>query len=347
MAASVATASITASQTQAQKSRQELAANMAASILTGVVNTVCTNPLDTLKTRWQASAGLQGQSLVEFSRSILAEEGLWRGFWKPGLGPVLCAGTMSVGCRYGLYPTFRDGLGGTSAWLLGHENTTEKVGPVGMFFAGLSAGMVGYFLASPFLQVKVQMQVEAGRVGPAGLYETGVCKGQPPTYRSGLHALQTLAGHGSREVVTWTSALRRLWRGSSVITVRGGVLSASQLAGYDATKTQLKKQGVLTDGPALHVASSLVAAVCATTCSMPLDVLLTFYQGALNMGGDRAQRYCSRGPLHCARVMLRENGPSIFMRGWVANFARMTPVCVGSLYLFEQMRRVVGIGYLD
>jgi hypothetical protein len=47
-----------------------------------------------------------------------------------------------------------------------------------MFVAGLFAGMTGYFCATPLLQVKTQMQVEAGKLGPEGLYVTGARKGQ-------------------------------------------------------------------------------------------------------------------------------------------------------------------------
>lgn len=343
-----------ASDLQAQKSRRELKANMSAAVLTGIVNTLCTNPMDTFKTRWQVSASLPKRetlTLPAFGHRIMLEEGLWHGFWKPGLGPVLCGGTISIGCRYGLYPYARDCLGLARAWLLpgaaGDAADVEKIGPGGMFLAGLSAGMVGYFLAAPFLSVKVQMQCEAGRLGPDGCLETGVRAGQPPTYRNGAQALCSLAAQGAADGGGPPGALRVLWRGATVITMRGAMLSASQLAGYDATKTQLKKSGVMADGPALHLAASLAAALSATTCSAPLDVVLTLYQGAQNLGGEHRERYGSRGPLHCARVMLRESGPSIFMRGWVASFARLTPVCVGSLWLFEQMRKVVGIGYLD
>merc|ERR1719491_2279920 len=102
-------------------------------------------------------------------------------------------------------------------------------------------------------------------------------------------------------------------------------MNGSQMMGYDATKTQMKAHGLLSDGGHCHVGASVVAALCCTTCSMPFDVTLTFYQSAITLGGERKQRYGSRGPLSCARIMLKEAGPSIFMHGWVSMFAKMLP----------------------
>merc|ERR1712159_121657 len=115
--------------------------------------------------------------------------------------------------------------------------------------------------ASPLLQVKTQMQAEAGMLGKDGLYQTGVRSGFPPAYKNGFHGLGVVASSGG---------MAGLWRGSAVIIGRGAVLSASQLMAYDGIKTTAKKHNLLQDGPTLHIMSSLVAAVVCTTSSMPL-----------------------------------------------------------------------------
>lgn len=319
---------------QARKSRQELAANLLASSGTGVANVCLTNPINTLKVRWQVQSQLSlDASLLSFSRQILVKEGLWAGLWAPGLLPGLIGSVASIGMRYGTYPLVRDSF----AWAAG------KSGAANMFAAGLTSGMVGYFLASPFLMIMVRMQSEAGLVGHDGKFVTGARVGSPPAYPGTLHALRTIAG-GSPGTV---SAIHALWHGSSVITLRGGVLNGSQMMAYDWTKTQLKDGSSLSDGPSLHVLASLVAAVSATTCSMPVDVVLTFYQSSQNAGGSRQERYGSKGPLSCARAMLEDSGPMIFMRGWLPNFARLAPTCIFSMWLYEQLRLLAGIGYLD
>ena len=323
---------------QARKSRRELAANVLASFSTGVTTIAFTNPMDTLKCRWQVAAGAGERTLRGAVACIAAEEGVWRGLWRPGLGPNMAAMGCAIGCRNGLYPTVRDTLGWTRSLAMPSAGPPEKVGPAGMFAAGLLAGMLGYLLASPLLQVKTQMQAEAGRLGADGRYETGARAGRPPSYRGGAHALRALSAQGG---------VRALWRGAGVIVARGAVLSASQLSAYDAVKTALRGDGLLGDGPALHATASLVAALCCTSCSMPLDVVLTVYQSAHSLGGDRLERYGRAGPLGCAAALLREGGPGALFRGWLPAFARLAPTCVFSFALYEQLRALFGLGFLD
>merc|ERR1719353_82234 len=114
--------------------------------------------------------------------------------------------------------------------------------------------MTGYFFATPLLQVKTQMQVEAGKIGTDGMYMTGARTGLSPTYTGTFNALSILANDGAANGGV-AGSLAALWRGAAVIIGRGAVLSASQLAAYDWTKTWLKSMGY-TDGPVLHFAAS-------------------------------------------------------------------------------------------
>eukprot|EP00441_Pelagodinium_beii_P033565 CAMPEP_0197630544 /NCGR_PEP_ID=MMETSP1338-20131121/7991_1 /TAXON_ID=43686 ORGANISM="Pelagodinium beii, Strain RCC1491" /NCGR_SAMPLE_ID=MMETSP1338 /ASSEMBLY_ACC=CAM_ASM_000754 /LENGTH=298 /DNA_ID=CAMNT_0043201779 /DNA_START=161 /DNA_END=1054 /DNA_ORIENTATION=- len=295
-----------------------------------------TNPLDTLRCRWQV--GPREQSFARFVGTVVREEGLWTGLWRPGLPPNVLAMAMAIGGRNGFYPSMRDGMG----VLLGSQ---EKVGPRGMFVAGLLAGMTGYLFASPLLQIKTQMQVEAGKLGADGVYQTGIRAGLAPTYSGSASAVRSLAlsGFNSGGIL---GSLQSLWRGSGVIVGRGAAVAASQLAAYDSTKTFLKTQDLVQDGPLLHVAASQVAAVACTTFSMPLDVVLTVYTSAQTLGGERKAIYGSGGPMSCAMAMLRADGPSVFFRGWLPAFLRISPTTVSSFFLYEQLRRLVGIGYL-
>ena len=321
----------------ADKARKELAANLLASFSTGVTIITFTNPVDTLKCRWQVVDRTPGMTFMSFSRTTLAQDGLWGGLWRPALGPNQLAMGCAIGLRNGFYPIVRDSISAASTGL-GFTAPGEKIGPSGMFAAGLVSGMCGYLCASPLLQIKTQMQAEAGSVGARGIYETGVRAGSAPTYRNGVHAFQKIGGEGG---------IAGLWRGAGVIVGRGAALSASQLMAYDGTKTTLKARKLLEDGPALHVAASLTAAVVCTTCSMPLDVVLTVYQSAHSLGGERLQRYGLKGPVGCARTLLKEEGPIVFMRGWTPAFLRLAPTCVASFWLYEQLRSFVGIGFLD
>lgn len=322
----------------AEKSRKELRANLIASAATGGTIMLFTNPLDTLRCRWQVS-GSAGQTLRGFSRSVVGTEGLWTGFWRPGLPANMLAMAIAIGGRNGFYPLFRDGFGTV-------VGGTEKVGPRGMFVGGLFAGMAGYLVASPLLQIKTQMQVEAGRVNKLdGLYLTGARAGYAPTYSSSWHAISKLAGEGYT-LGGPIGSLQCLWRGAGVIVGRGAAVAASQLSAYDSTKTLLKQRGH-SDGPWLHFVASQVGAVCCTTFSMPLDVVLTVYTSARTLGGEREALYGTGGPLSCALSMLRHDGPLVFFRGWWPAFLRISPTTTSSFFLYEQLRRLVGIGYLD
>eukprot|EP00435_Cladocopium_sp_Y103_P048369 s3077_g14.t1 len=100
-------------------------------------------------------------------------------------------------------------------------------------------------------------------------------------------------------------------------------------------------------GPLVHFTSSVIAAVVGTTCHMPFDVVLTMYQSAHSLGGERYNRYGRNGPLGCAFALVQESGPSVLFRGWVPAFVRLVPVSVFSFALYEQLRQLFGIGYLD
>lgn len=330
---------------ESRKKPSDLAPNLVAGTLTGMTTITLTNPLDTLKCRWQVLPPVPQQELWTFASTITSQEGLWTGLWRPGLPPNVMAMGCSVGLRYGLYPSVRDGIG----WMttVGRREPDGKVGPVGMFAAGLLAGASGYFIASPFLQIKTQMQAEAGRLGPGGLYETGARAGMPPSYTGTVHALRTLAAAGASDGGGLSGAASALWRGAGVIVGRGAALSASQLMAYDFTKTTMKNSGTLDDGPMLQGVASMAASIFCTTCSMPFDVVQTLYQSARSLGNERQARYGSAGPLACAALMMRETGPFAFLRGWVPAFVRLAPTSMFSFWLYEQLRRLVGIGYLD
>ena len=79
-------------------------ANIGASCLTGSAVIALTNPLDCLKSRYQV-APQSGGGVAAFARALVAGDGLWRGLWRPGLATNVCACTISVGTRIGLYPT--------------------------------------------------------------------------------------------------------------------------------------------------------------------------------------------------------------------------------------------------
>jgi len=164
-----------------------------------------------------------------------------------------------------------------------------------------------------------------------------------------------------------------LWLGCSPLVIRGAMLTAGQMAGYDGSKKVVKANGWLHDGPLLH----LIAAVCAAFCpAVALAVaLLRLFRGAGGRGGGqrdtlpRAFRVPSAGAstlaapadvlqtrlqsashegasvsaIRTAMAIVREGAA---FRGWAANLLRLAPTFVVGSTIFEQVRMHLGLGYM-
>lgn len=73
-------------------------------------------------------------------------------------------------------------------------------------------------------------------------------------YREGTAGLG-----GQSAAASVRGGLRSLYRGVDATTVRGIVLSTSQICAYDQAKQSLKRRGILAEGLGLHLTASLFA----------------------------------------------------------------------------------------
>jgi len=303
--------------------------NLAASSMTGALVMLATNPLDTLKQRWQILPAGQKEyrSSYYLAKSICNQEGFINGLWRPALLTNIAACSFGVGARLGFYPTIRDAI-------CDRDQITNEVvkHPAKLFASGLVAGSVGYLCASPFFYVKTMIQTEAGKVGKDGKYITGSRAGHRPSYKNGADALMKLAR--KRGIKSW-------WTGAELLVLRGGVMSAAQTSSYDIAKTNAIKYKVMDDGPFLHFFSSLFASVVCVTFVIPFDVTLTRYQASYNTH----QPYSN--VLAAAKALKREGGWTAFGRGWNVMWCRMGPSSILSFFIFEQLRQAFGIGYMN
>ena len=266
----------------------DLARNLVASSSTGAIVMAVTNPLDTLKARWQVvpTPGQAGgpRSTSALARIIVREEGFVRGLWAPALGTNMLACSLGVGARLGFYPFIRDALCGRT------DTGAVQKQPTRMFASGLIAGAAGYFLANPLFLVTKRIQAGTGRV-ERGVLVTGARKGMAPDERYGYRALRSLAATDG--------LLRGLWFGSGLLVLRGAVMSASQTTAYDWSKSTVRGREWIDDGPPLHFLCSFVASIVCVTCVIPFDVVLTL--GTVSCGGKSTwqRQRCST----CCRVM--------------------------------------------
>jgi len=311
---------------RAEKSRRELRKNMLASCITGGVVMLATNPLDTLKQRYQVSASATLKSrttLSSFAVDIVRNEGVLRGLWAPGLFSNIACCSISVGVRLGTYPLIRDLVSGGDAPSAGV-----------LMGSGLLSGAAGYFFASPLFYAKNVLQATSGLVSSEGIMVTGSRKGKRPLHRNGASVLV----HAVRK-----NGIFAMWKGCHLLVARGAVMSSAQLSSYDGMKKLLLAKGLCADGPRLHLFASFCASVACVTAVIPFDVVLTNYQAADAISEQKG----FRGPAHAAKSLLQNHGFRILFRGWSAMFARMAPSSILSFFLYEQMRRSLDMGYLD
>jgi hypothetical protein len=244
--------------------------------------------------------------------------------WRPGVGANFVAIFCNASVRLGTYPTVRDNL----VIAMGDSGKSGYT----MAMAGFLSGAVGYGLSTPFFLMKTRLQAEAGRVGADGILQTGARKGKRPQYRH--------MAHGFSEIIK-NEGFLQLYRGGTALVIRGALLTAGQQLGYDGTKTFVKNKELMDDTPVLHVMASIIAGFMMSTFSAPADILMTRYQCAPMMG----IRY--KNLWHCAVSIAQKEGVATFYRGWWPFFLRVAPLNSLNMPAYEQVRRLLGLGYLD
>jgi len=175
--------------------------------------------------------------------------------------------------------------------------------------AGMASGMLGAAIANPADLIKVRMQ----SVGAQG----------------------TLRGHVA--AIIGEKGLHGLYRGVGPTTIRAGILTSSQLGVYDHAKHLLKKDfpHVFREGFVTHLAASGIAGFACSAASNPVDVI------KVRVMADNVGKY--KNALHCAAMVLKNDGPRAFYKGFTMCFLRLWPHSVISLLVFEQLRKLSGI----
>jgi len=137
--------------------------------------------------------------------------------------------------------------------------------------------------------------------------------------------------------VTREEGLLTLWRGVVPTVTRGAVVSTTQLATYDQAKTVLKSSG-LTEGVALHLASSLISGFVYCFTSLPLDICKTRMQDQ-KPGPDGKLPYTNI--LQALVKIPQQEGILALWKGFGAYFARGGGHTVGMFIFAEQYKKFV------
>ena len=207
------------------------------------------------------------------------------------------------GCTKGLYPYARDAVSG------GRDGATL----VDRALAASLTGFGGSLCANAVDVVKIK-QFERPAAYPRGV----------------LAAMRTIAAD---------EGLVRglLVRGVSASAPRGAAIAIGEITTYDATKDALKGTfPTRADGSepfALHVVTSVVTGVVATTVAAPFDTI----KSRVMAGGSGVNAASALGAL------LRSEGAGALLSGWWPAYCRLAPHAILTFPLLEQMRRVAGL----
>lgn len=196
-----------------------------------------THPFETVKIRMQLQGELQSKGHqphhyrgpIHGVSVILRNEGL-RGIYR-GISCAYVYQILLNGCRLGFYEPMRKTLSG-----LLYRNEAVQSLPINMF-CGAASGIIGAAAGSPFFLVKTRLQ-SFSPFFPVGTQHE---------YRNALDGVRQI--HRAE-------GLRGLYRGVSAAMIRTGFGSSVQLPTYFFAKRRLQRHLGMTEGPALHLASS-------------------------------------------------------------------------------------------
>ena len=237
------------------------------------------NPVDVIKTRRQLFAYRELTALEVAEQ--LAREG--RGgivaLWAPGLSATIARELVYSGCTKGVYPIARDMIAGGS-----EPTLPQRVG------AASATGFIGSIGANAFDVVKIRQFDAPGR------YDGGL-----------VSALQSVA----REEGLVGGLLLR---GCSASAPRGAAIAVGEVTTYDQTKAYLRKH--YEDGFALHVVTSLITGVVATTVAAPFDLIKSRTMASSNPADGFASVLVR---------LLRQEGPLALFNGWLPTYFRLGP----------------------
>lgn len=281
----------------------ELFASWLAAGTANALTSALLHPLDRARVLQQL-AGQQPPPTLRATLLGMRSGGL-AGLWLPGLQASMLRELLYSGPRIGLYVPVRDALEAALGSGGGSGSVALKV------LTGIGTGVLGCALSNPVDVVKVRLMA------------------RPEAFASTLGALPAiLAAEGARG----------LYKGFVPSTLRGAAMTVGQIVCYDVSKQGLRDALALREGPALHVAASLVTGVCATLLSAPFDVIKTRAMAC----PDRQESIAS-----VLRALHREGGlPGSLFRGIVPAYLRQGPFVFICMPLMEQLRAALGLGYV-
>jgi len=263
-----------------------------------------THPLDVIKVRMQtldANAGLKRPSTLTVIHASISQSGF----------KSLYAGLSASLMRQMSYSMVRLGAYEEMKFRVSKEGPPSNMN---LLLAAILAGGLGGIAGNPADIVLVRMTSDSIR---------------PPDKRYGYPNAVVGVINLIRE-----ENFRGLARGIGPNTVRAMLLNASQVGSYDFFKKSFLAGPIplikyqFHDNLFLHLISSSLAAIFATTVCSPADVLKS-----------RVMASSKSTAIHILGQSFREEGIQFLFKGWTPAFIRMGPNTVLLFVFYEQLKK--------
>ena len=212
--------------------------------------------------------------------------------------------------REASYTSLRIGLYEPMKTLTGADKKDAGIGS--KFAAGALAGAIGSCFGNPFDVLKTRMMANES------VESRGV-------------------GYFAREVYD-SQGMKGFYKGIEANVMRATVLNATKMGCYDICKSKVKEMGIAKEGLWLQFMSAFSAGFMMTITVSPFDIMRT---RLMNQPTD-AKIY--NGFVDCFTKILTNEGPLAFYKGFMPIWGRFAPTTTLQLVIFEQLRKVAGMG---
>ncbi|KAL1130632.1 hypothetical protein AAG570_011874 [Ranatra chinensis] len=249
--------------------------------------------------------------MVKTAIGIVNEEGVFK-LWQ-GITPAIYRHIVYSGIRFVTYEQLR-------------ENVLKK-NDDGSFplwksaIAGVTAGAVAQYIASPTDLVKVHLQMEGKRR----------LLGQPPRVMGTSHAFKKILTEGG---------IRGLWKGAVPNMQRAALVNLGDLTAYDTAKQFILSETSLPDNYIVHTLSSICAGFVAAIMGTPADVIKTRVMNQPTDNKGRGLLY--KSSIDCLISTVKNEGFLALYKGFFPVWIRMAPWSLTFWLSFEQIRKFVG-----